>query len=184
MKTAIFFERDGILNHWSQFNGRPKTPTQPNEFQVNTSLIPDLLELKEAGFLLIATTNQPGVSTGTIHRGDLDRMHRKLMETLPLDDIFTCPHDPADECPCHKPRTGLFQEAAFKHHIILEHSFVVSDKWQDAKAAQYLGCTSVMIESPWTGKNHYDIMLPSLDKVAARILLYTGNSMALTGTVS
>jgi D-glycero-D-manno-heptose 1,7-bisphosphate phosphatase len=120
--------------------------------------------------VLIATTNQPGISRGYQSRRELDRMHDLLRRKLPLDDILVCPHDETDGCPCRKPKAGLLVEAAFKWHLGLECSFVVSDKWQDAEAARTAGCTSVLLQSPWISAVHRDFVLADLEAIAEKIL--------------
>jgi D-glycero-D-manno-heptose 1,7-bisphosphate phosphatase len=149
---------------------QPTIPSSLECFRIKEDAVEPLRQLKQAGFFLIVITNQPGLSRGSLSRRDLDRMHALLQERFRLDDILVCPHDENDRCPCRKPRTALFLEAAFKWHLDLEQSFVVSDKWQDATAAQNLGCTSLLIESPWNGLGHHDFILPSLAKVVDRIL--------------
>jgi len=125
--------------------------------------------LKAAGFLLIATTNQPGLSHGSLSRRELDRIHSVLRQMFCLDDIFICPHDANDCCPCRKPKPGLLTEAAFKWHVNMERSFAISNKWQDAEAAHNAGCTSLLISSPWIGKGHRDIVLSKLADVPGKI---------------
>jgi D-glycero-D-manno-heptose 1,7-bisphosphate phosphatase len=169
MRTAIFLERDGILNLPKVEGQYQIAPRVVQEFQINRAALAPLKELKAQGFLLIATTNQPGISRGYIPRREIDLMHLFLQRAFPLDDILMCPHDDSDRCPCRKPKPGLLREAAFKWQIDLDHSFVVSDKWQDAKAAQNAGCTSILIQSPWNGSGHHDFVLSSLAEVPARI---------------
>src|SRR5690242_18280904 len=97
-------------------------------------------------------------------------MHERLRKVFPLDDILVCPHDETDRCPCRKPRPGLLLEAAFKWHLDLDRSFVISDKWQDAEAAHNAGCTSVLIRSPWNGTGHRDFIVPDLYAAVYKIL--------------
>jgi len=170
MKSGVFLERDGILNLVKVERGSPATPLTLDEFKLNPAALEPLKRLKAAGFILLATTNQPGLSRGYQSRRDLDRMHDLLRRQLPLDDILVCPHDETDECPCRKPATGLLTEGAFKWHLDLERSYVVSDKWQDAHAAHVAGCTSLLLRSPWIGKGHHDFVLSSLDDVAEKLL--------------
>ena len=170
MKTAIFIERDGILNLSCTERQQQVAPRTLDQFHVNEQALPLLKNLKTAGFILIATTNQPGLSHGTVSRRELDRMHDLLRRCLPLDDIFVCPHDESDGCPCRKPQPGLLTEAAFKWHVDLEHSFVISDKWQDAKAARAVGCTSMLLKSPWIGSGPHDFVLATLSAIAEKIL--------------
>ena len=170
MKRAVFIERDSILN---EVRGGPRQPISPltlEEFKVNHAAKGPLKKLKEVGFILIATTNQPGLSRGYQSRRELDHMHTILRRHFPLDDLLVCPHDESDHCPCRKPRPGLLIEAGFKWHLNLDHSFVISDKWQDAEAARAAGCTSVLIDSPWIGNGHHDFVLPHLEAAVEKIL--------------
>ncbi|HEX3800713.1 MAG TPA: HAD-IIIA family hydrolase [Verrucomicrobiae bacterium] len=170
MKIAIFFERDGILNLPKVERQYQVPPLTLADFHVNEAALPACEALKAAGFTLIATSNQPGLSQGTVSRRELDRMNMLLRQTFPLDDILVCPHDPADNCSCRKPLPGLFMEAAFKHHLDLERSFVISDKWPDARAARSVGATSMLLQSPWVGSGHHDFVLSSISAIAGKIL--------------
>lgn len=178
MKNGIFIERDGILNRAIVTGQNQASPLTLEQFQINDAAIPLLQDLKAAGFVLIATTNQPAVSRGTLSRRELDRMHDQLRKRFPLDDVLLCPHDESDECPCRKPEPGLFTEAAFKWHLDLERSFVISDKWQDARAARAVGCTSLLLKSPWIGNGHHDFVLASLDAIVAKILRLQARHLA------
>ena len=103
MKSGIFFERDGVLNLAKIERDHQVAPLFLDEFQVNPAVLEPLQQLKAAGFVLLATTNQPGLSRGYLSRRELDRMHLVLKQRLPLDDILVCPHDETDHCPCRRP---------------------------------------------------------------------------------
>src|SRR5437867_8033888 len=120
MKLAVFVERDGVLNQVRVERQHQVSPLTLGEFRLNKDAAPLLQRLKAAGFVLIATTNQPGLSRGYQSRRELDRMHEMLRRAFPLDDIFVCPHDETDHCPCHKPKPGLLVEAAFRWQIDLD----------------------------------------------------------------
>jgi len=170
MKKAVFIERDGVLNQ-AFVNGRQQVgPASLAEFRLQEGVLPLLARLKEAGFLLLVTTNQPGIARGDLSRRELDRMHDQLRRLIPVDDIFICPHDDPDRCPCRKPRPGLFQEARCKWQLNMNASFVVSDKWQDVEAARSAGCTSILIRSAWNGAAHPDLILQDFGSVVEKIL--------------
>lgn len=162
-------ERDGILNLDEVVNGRATSPLLLEQLAFNTEAVEPLRQLKAMGFLLIATTNQPGISRGTLSRRESDAINASLRLYFGIDDILVCPHDAADDCPCRKPKPGLLREAAFKWHVSMDMSFVISNKWQDAEAAHNAGCTSLLIASPWIGKGHRDIVLPRLADVVKTI---------------
>lgn len=170
MKAAVIFERDGVLNDVRVERQAQRTPLTLDEFKIKAEALTPLVALKEAGLLLLATTNQPGLSRGYQSRRELDLMHMMLRKRLPLDDILICAHDEMDRCPCRKPKPGLIMEAVFKWHLDVDRCFIVSDKWQDAEAAHNSGCTSLLIHSPWNGTGHRDFVLPTLEAVAAKIL--------------
>jgi D-glycero-D-manno-heptose 1,7-bisphosphate phosphatase len=169
MKRAVFIERDALLN-LSFKGGQQKPPMTLQEFRLNDGTLPALERLKSAGFVLVATTNQPDVSRGTLSRRELDRMHDLMRAKLPLDEIMVCPHDEEDHCPCRKPRAGLFHEAAFKFHLLLGHSFVISNRWQDGEAARLIGSTALFIESPWLGRGHHDFAVRDFEAAAEKVL--------------
>jgi len=170
MKLGVFIERDGVLNQVTVEKQQQMLPSTVEQLRPNHEAALLLEKLKSAGFLLIATTNQPGISRGYQNRRELDRMHEILRKIFHLDDILVCPHDETDRCPCRKPKPGLLVEAGFKWHLDLDRSFVISDKWQDAEAARTVGCTSLLINSPFVGKVHRDFVLPDLDSVVEKIL--------------
>jgi D-glycero-D-manno-heptose 1,7-bisphosphate phosphatase len=170
MKLGVFIERDGVLNQVKVEKLHQVLPSTVEELRPNHSAALLLEKLKSAGFVLIATTNQPGISRGYQNRRELDRMHELLRKTFNFDDMMVCPHDETDRCPCRKPKPGLLVEAAFKWHLDLDRSFVISDKWQDAEAARTAGCTSLLIDSPFVGKVHRDFVLPDLAAVVEKIL--------------
>jgi len=180
MKLGVFIERDGVLNLVKVERQHQVLPSTLEELRLDLAAAPLLEKLRTAGLVLIATTNQPGLSRGYQNRRELDRMHDRLRKVFLLDDIMVCPHDETDRCPCRKPKPGLLVEAAFKWHLDLDRSFVISDKWQDAEAARTAGCTSLLIDSPFVGKVHRDFVLPDLAAVVEKILRLksTGRVMA------
>jgi D-glycero-D-manno-heptose 1,7-bisphosphate phosphatase len=170
MKSAVIFERDGVLNE-VHYSGRQQVvPAHFEDFKIHPAVVQPLRELKEAGYLLIATTNQPGISLGSVSRREVDRMHLRLQEQLRLDGVLLCPHTAEDDCPCRKPKAGMLTEAAFRWHLDLDRCFVVSDKWQDAQAAHISRCTSIMLRSPWVGSGHHDFVVADVPAAVAKIL--------------
>ena len=170
MRSAVFFERDGILNLAGGTVQRQVAPMVLADFHVNPAAEKPLRLLKEAGYILLATTNQPGLSQGSQSRRELDLMHAQLERAFRLDGVLLCPHAAVDDCPCRKPKAGLLMEAAFKWHLDLERSFVISDKWQDAQAAHIAGCTSILIRSPWIGSGHRDFIVADIAAAVGKIL--------------
>lgn len=180
VKLGVFIERDGVLNSARVERQHQVSPLTRGDFHVKRDAVPLLKKLRTAGFLLFATTNQPGLSRGYQSRRELDSMHDLLRSVFPLQDILVCPHDEVDHCPCRKPKPGLLIEAAFNYRLNLDHSFVISDKWQDAEAARSAGCTSLLLASPWLGNVHRDLVVPDLAAAVDKLFgLHQSRGMAV-----
>lgn len=169
MKSAVFFERDGIINQYPKGQSKPLPPLSVEEFHIHPEIGSLIAKLKSIGLMIFVTTHQPQLATGELNRRELDRMHLIMRSKLDIDDVLVCPHETSDQCSCAKPETGLFKELEHQYRIDINHSYVVSDKWQDAEAAQVLGCVSVMLDSPWVGSGHRDYLMNSLSEIGDKI---------------
>lgn len=148
--NAVFLDRDGVLNQAIIKNGKPYPPRSVDELAVISGVPHALAKLKQAGYLLIGATNQPDVARGITPREWVESIHQLLMSQLPLDDLRVCFHDDSDDCLCRKPRPGLLLEAAKDHHIALETSYMIGDRWKDIEAGSRAGCKTILL------KNHYN----------------------------
>jgi D-glycero-D-manno-heptose 1,7-bisphosphate phosphatase len=181
MKFGVFIERDGVLNETHVEHSQQVIPLAPGQLRINPAAAGLVRRLKAAGFVVVATTNQPGLSRGYQSRRALDQMHARLLQELPLDDILLCPHDESDDCPCRKPKPGLLTEARYKWQLDLDRSFVISDKWPDAQAALAVGATSLLIQSPWLGNAHHDLVVKDFRAAVDKLLQLHGSPVAVAG---
>jgi len=145
MNKAIFLDRDGVINKIIMREGKPSSPWKLEEFEILPDVKECLKAFKEMGFLNIVFTNQPDVSRGFLRIEDLEKMHKIIIETLPVDEIKVCPHDDKDNCPCRKPKAGLILEAVKEQSIDLEKSYVIGDSWRDIGAGRTAGCKTFLI---------------------------------------
>jgi D-sedoheptulose 7-phosphate isomerase len=146
LRKAVFLDRDGVLSDVIVRSGKPYTPTAVSDFRILPSTADELARLKAENFLLVVITNQPDVARGRQTRENIELMHRRLREELPVDDIFTCFHDDADGCDCRKPRPGLVMRAARKYGIDLTRSYFAGDRWRDVDAGANAGCKTILID--------------------------------------
>src|SRR5262249_48047322 len=107
MRRAIFLDRDGVLNRAIIREGKPYSPSNVAELEIFPDAPCACEQLGSEGFLRIVVTNQPEVARGTLSRQAVEIIHQALRGKVPLDDVRTCYHDDADQCPCRKPRPGL-----------------------------------------------------------------------------
>jgi hypothetical protein len=68
MVSAVFLDRDGVINANLERNGKPVAPTSLAEFRILPGVAEAARLLKEAGFLLVVVTNQPDVANGLTSR--------------------------------------------------------------------------------------------------------------------
>jgi D-glycero-D-manno-heptose 1,7-bisphosphate phosphatase len=171
---AVFLDRDGTLNRALMRNDIPTSPACVEQVEILPGVPQALERLKRAGLLLVVVTNQPDVARGTLERRNVEQINAYLGRRLPLDAIFCCYHDDADDCPCRKPRPGMLIDAAERFGVLLPLSFVVGDRWRDIEAGQRAGCTTVLLRQAYSG----DSVRPDFEAAdlsqAAEIILRSG----------
>src|SRR5262249_6712786 len=111
--SAVFLDRDGVINRAVIREGRPYAPERPEDLEILPGVSNALARLKSAGFALILVTNQPDVARRQQSRETVEAMHARLADALPLDEFRVCYHDDADGCACRKPQPGLLTRAPF-----------------------------------------------------------------------
>jgi len=169
---AVFLDRDGVLNRTTVADGVPHPPPTAAELQVLPGVAEGLELLAAEGLLRIVVTNQPDVARGTQSREAVEAINGRLMQELPLNAIFTCYHQDADGCDCRKPRAGLLARAADAHGVDLARSFMIGDRWSDVAAGQAAGCTTFLLEMPYSQSHRCrpDFQAPDLLHAVRRIV--------------
>lgn len=147
MRSAAFLDRDGVLNKLVVRDGRAGSPRTLDEFELLPGVGSAVEALRRAGLLVVVVTNQPDVARGLLVLPELERMHGRLRALLPVDSVYTCPHDDADGCLCRKPKPGLLLQAAWELQISLKDSWLVGDSWKDIEAGKAASCTTLLVQS-------------------------------------
>ncbi|UCE31617.1 MAG: D-glycero-beta-D-manno-heptose 1,7-bisphosphate 7-phosphatase [Burkholderiales bacterium] len=141
----ILIDRDGVINHDSEFFIK-----NPDEWQPIEGSLEALARLNAAGFRVAVTTNQSGVARGLLDVPMLHRIHAKMHRAAAavgarIDAVFFCPHGPDDGCECRKPRPGMLREALTRFGAEPDATFVVGDSPRDLDAAVAAGCRPVLV---------------------------------------
>jgi D-glycero-D-manno-heptose 1,7-bisphosphate phosphatase len=148
MQKAIFLDRDGIVNHELGDYVR-----REEDFKLNESLVPFLMDMQKRGFVFIVISNQGGLAKGLYDHSFLDRIHTKLISGLSeqgiaLKEIYYCPHHPDyGKCICRKPDSLLIEKALSRFDIDAEHSWFIGDNARDMVAAEKAGVKGILVDS-------------------------------------
>ena len=169
---AVFLDRDGVLNHSTVRDGMPY-PTGLADLAIYADAAEALARLKQAGYLLIVVTNQPDIARGTVTRATVDEINAVIGSALPVDEFVVCAHDDAAGCTCRKPKAGMVLDAAVRHAVDLNLSFLIGDRWRDVDCGANAGVRTVLIDRGYRERapDHApDFITDSLEAAANWIL--------------
>ena len=176
MRKAVFFDRDGVLNHSILINGVSCPPANAREMEFTPGARECIAHLKTMNYLCICATNQPDFSRGMRTRANIDSMNRKTLVRLNLDDLYVCLHDNHHRCHCRKPRPGLLLMAAEQWNIDLTQSWMIGDRETDIGAGRGAGCHTILLttNNAQPAETRADYICSSLDEIPGII---KGNSI-------
>ena len=168
--SAIFLDRDGVLNAIVERDGKAASPRTLDELSIEAEAPDALARLKAQGFRLFVVTNQPDVARGLMAADALDAIHRRLLATLPVERISACTHDNADNCVCRKPKPGLITGLAQDHTLDLTRSWMVGDQDRDIACGRNAGVRTILLRRPYNSGAGADHVVATLTQAAAVIL--------------
>jgi D-sedoheptulose 7-phosphate isomerase len=175
----VFLDRDGVLAREIVRDGAAYAPTRVEDFVVVPEAGEQVQRLRDAGFLCIVFTNQPELATGELRQDDLDEMHRRLREAVPVDDVFYCPHHRSEGCRCYKPALGMLEDAVARWDVDLASSYVVGDRWRDVDAGRAAGCYSILIERPYSNATWASARVATLTEAVDAVLGHAGGGLTV-----
>ena len=145
--SLVILDRDGVINHDSDDYIK-----SPDEWQPLPGSLEAIARLCRADYTVVVATNQAGVGRGLFSLEMLIRIHRKMASSIRdkggrLDSVFFCPHSPAEQCGCRKPKPGMLLEISDRLGIGLSSVPVVGDSLRDLEAAEAAGAIPILIKT-------------------------------------
>jgi D-glycero-D-manno-heptose 1,7-bisphosphate phosphatase len=163
-RRAVFFDRDGVLNPlvdhptWGL-----DSPTRPQDFRLYPDAASTIRQVKDAGFLAVLISNQPGPAKGKYSLDAFQAIDARLRALLDdarasLDGVFYCLHHPQavmlrfrQACACRKPGIALLLQASRQLGIDLDRSYLIGDTSRDVMVARAALCTPILIKRDGIG---------------------------------
>jgi len=166
---CVFFDRDGIVN-CSPGEGYVE---RWEDFRFQAGFVEVLRQVVNLGYAAIVVTNQSGVARGLMTCEALEDIHEHMRQSLCADvgleflDVLYCPHL-GETCNCRKPRPGMLLEAASRHGIDLQASWMVGDSERDVVAGKEAGCRTVLVRDDVV-PTEADFRVPNLEELQSLI---------------
>lgn len=139
-KPAIFFDRDGVINHDNNYVYKYK------DFIFKKNIITFLKKLKK--YYLFIITNQAGIARGFYEEKDFYLLHKKLKKEFTKNNIFFndvlfCPHHPngiikkyKKKCLYRKPGNKMIEKILSSWNIDTKKSYMIGDSKSDENCAK------------------------------------------------
>ena len=161
MNSAIFFDRDGVLNEEVGYL------YEISKFKWIDGAIDAIKLCNEKNFLVIVVTNQSGIARGLYTEDDTKKLHNFMQSELKkfgahIDAFYYCPHHPEGKvaaykkiCDCRKPEPGLILRACKDFDIDVANSILIGDSARDIEAGRRAGIGKLI---RFQGGNLFDVL--------------------------
>ena len=139
---AFFFDRDGTLNIDTGYINDPR------DMLLYENVSDVLKEIKSHTYRIFVISNQSGIGRGLIKPYEYRNVNDKFISLIGnniIDEILYCPHVPANECDCRKPKSLLVEIVHEHYNINPSESYFVGDKLSDVLCGKNLGFKTVLI---------------------------------------
>jgi len=148
----VILDRDGVINHDSNDFIKSVDEWRPIDGSMEA-----IGRLTNAGYSVSVATNQSGLGRGLLDVEALHQIHEEMRSQVLrygglIEEIVYCPHLPAEECACRKPRPGLLFDIGRRVGLGLQGVPFIGDSLRDIDAAIAAGARPMLV---LTGKGKH-----------------------------
>lgn len=158
-RKILFLDRDDtIIKDFGYLN-------DPAQVKLLDGLIPALKLFRDAGFEFIVTTNQSGLTRGSVQAESLIHIHAKIQKLLNLQgirilDFYSAPYIHAHKR--RKPGPGLTLNAMEDYGVDLPNSIFAGDKWRDLDVGFNFGSKTILVNEAKNQRAYFKNFEPNL----------------------
>jgi histidinol-phosphate phosphatase family protein len=165
---AIFLDRDGTLIEDLGAIGDPK------QVRFLPGVVEALRRLQDE-FALFVVTHQPWLARGVLKPAEVERVNRYIVghlatQGVSVREVYVCPHERSEGCPCMKPKPHAPAAAARKWNLDLSRSFAVGDHAHDVELGRNMGGRGIFVLTGHGAKHR--------DEIAKDVPVATGLAQA------
>jgi D,D-heptose 1,7-bisphosphate phosphatase len=144
-RPAVFFDRDGVLNHDSGYI------FEPGKVEWIDGAREAVKAVNDAGYFAFVVSNQSGVARGFFEESDVRGLHRWMAEEMAsmgahIDAFEYCPDHPEGTIERYrrvsdrrKPAPGMITDLLGRFPVDADHSILIGDRAGDLEAARAAG---------------------------------------------
>jgi D-glycero-D-manno-heptose 1,7-bisphosphate phosphatase len=144
-RAAVFFDRDGVLNHDSGYT------FEPGKLEWIDGAREAVKAVNDAGYFAFVITNQSGVARGLYQESHVQALHRFMADEMArigahIDAFEYCPDHPDGTIERYrrvserrKPAPGMILDLIKRFPVDLVNSLLIGDKKSDLEAARAAG---------------------------------------------
>jgi D-glycero-D-manno-heptose 1,7-bisphosphate phosphatase len=144
-RPAVFFDRDGVLNHDSGYT------FEPSKLQWIDGAREAVKAVNDAGYFAFVVTNQSGVARGLYEESHVQALHRWMADEMAaigahVDAFEYCPDHPDGTVERYrrvserrKPAPGMITDLLGRFPVNAADSILIGDKEGDLEAARSAG---------------------------------------------
>lgn len=145
---AIFIDRDGTLN----LEPPEEVVASPTDVTLHSNVVEGLKIIAGLDYKIFILTNQIGIARKRITTDQFWAVNQKVIELIApsgveISKTYFCPHEPADNCECRIPKTGMIKQLLADYpDLDLSNSWVIGDRLSDVGLARAIGSRMILVD--------------------------------------